>query len=108
MATVMRVRRLNAYLLWIEFRFDLLPGNERFAGVFNDRFFKVSQVFQVFDALLKTRHGLAQRFDFLKDSGFTHTLAFDLLQHKPGSRLLPVRTARGANRRGAGSDSPYL
>jgi len=33
---------------------------------------------------LKTRHRLAQRFDFLKDSGFTHTLAFDLLRHKPG------------------------
>src|SRR5439155_26359377 len=48
-------------LFELEFGFDLLPRNERFASVLRDSCFEIAQVFEIFNAFLKSNHGLIER-----------------------------------------------
>src|SRR6266480_588142 len=66
----------------LEFGFGLLPGNQRFASVFGDCCFEIAEVFEIFDTLLKSSHGLIECLDLFENGGVTHKLPFDLLQHK--------------------------
>src|SRR5437868_10983348 len=66
----------------LEFGFGLLPGNQRFASVFGDCCFEIAEVFEIFDTLLKSSHGLIECLDLFENRGVTHKLPFDLLQHK--------------------------
>jgi len=69
----------------------LLPRNERFAGVLCDSCFEIAQVFEIFNAFLKSNHGLIERLDLFENGNFNNTLSFDLLQHKPEWLLPPER-----------------
>src|SRR5437773_12531867 len=62
----------------LEFGFGLLPGNQRFASVFRDCCFEIAEVFEIFDTLLKSSHGLIECLDLFENGGVTHKLPFDL------------------------------
>src|SRR5947208_10981367 len=62
----------------LEFGFGSLPGNQRFARVFGDCCFEIAEVFEIFNTLLKSSHGLVECLDLFENGGVTHKLPFDL------------------------------
>src|SRR5437773_9838721 len=91
-------------LFELEFGFDLLPRNERFASVLRDSCFEIAQVFEIFNAFLESNHGLIERLDLFENGSFSHTLSFDLSQHKPEWLPPPERREHGTYQRGADTD----
>ena len=63
-------------LFELEFRFGFFPRNERFPGVLRDSCFEIAQVFEIFNAFLKSNYGLIERLDLLENGSFSHKLSF--------------------------------
>jgi hypothetical protein len=61
-------------LFELEFRFNFFPGNKGLPRIFGNGRLKIAQVFELFDPLLESSHGLIERFNLFENGGLTHKL----------------------------------